>query len=190
MTEVGKKINSEMENPIDTLIIDYICEPVSNVLRTTSKKITPNMITSVGMIIGLLCIYYMYEGYYKVSFMLYWLCYIFDCLDGYYARKYNMITRFGDYFDHFRDIFINIVVIALVFKKTKNKHIYVISLIIILIGLLTHFGAQELNTTSPEHNECLKMLTPLCKHKDYIEYTRYMGNGTFILVISMFILKL
>jgi phosphatidylglycerophosphate synthase len=191
--EAGRKIDTSIENPIDDAIIKYICEPVSTILRSTSEKITPNMITSVGMIIGLLCILAIYKGYYKTGFILYWICYIFDCLDGYYARKYNMITRFGDFFDHFRDVFVNIVVIALIFKRIKSplhRDVYIITLIIIFIGMLSHFGAQELNSKTLEHNECLKMLTPLCKHPEYIEYTRYTGNGTFILGISIFILTL
>jgi phosphatidylglycerophosphate synthase len=189
----GRKIEREVENPIDDAIIHNICEPVSNILRSKSEKITPNMITSVGMIIGLMCIYFIYQGYYKTGFVLYWLCYIFDCLDGYYARKYDMITRFGDFFDHFRDIFVNLFVIILIFVRLKSKtmkELYLVSLIIIIIGMVTHFAAQELNTVSPDYNECLKVLRPLCKHKDYIHYTRYMGNGTFILVVSLYIVIL
>lgn len=193
MTTQGRKIDREMENPIDNIVLDYICEPVSNILRSTSEKITPNMITSVGLAIGIACIYAIYQGYYKTGFALYWLCYIFDCLDGYYARKYNMITRFGDFFDHFRDVFVILVVIILVFTRLKSnimKQLYIISLIIIAVGTSTHFAAQELNTVSTEHNECLGMLTPLCKHKDYINYTKYMGCGTFTLILSLYILKL
>ena len=134
MTTQGRKIDREMENPIDNIVLDYICEPVSNILRSTSEKITPNMITSVGLAIGLACIYAIYQGYYKTGFALYWLCYIFDCLDGYYARKYNMITRFGDFFDHFRDVFVILVVIILIFTRLKSnimKQLYIISLIIL-----------------------------------------------------------
>ena len=28
-----------------------------------------------------------------------------DCLDGFYARKYNMTSQFGDYLDHLSDVF-------------------------------------------------------------------------------------
>ena len=32
------------------------------------------------------------------------LGYYFDCIDGPMARKYNMVTVFGDYYDHGTDI--------------------------------------------------------------------------------------
>jgi phosphatidylglycerophosphate synthase len=188
----GRKVPIHLENPIDDLIIKEFCEPVSNILRSISPKITPNMITSVGMVIGLCTIYALYKKQYILAFFLFWLCYIFDCLDGYYARKYNMVTRFGDYFDHFRDVFVCGTVIYLLYKDMDNivrRDVYVITLIVSLILMLTHFGSQELNSVSPEHNECLGMLTPLCKHKEYIDYTKYFGCGTFMLVLSMFILS-
>lgn len=193
MTTEGRKIDTDVENPIDNLIIRHICEPVSTILRNISEKITPNMITTVGLVLGLACVYAIYNGNYKTAFVLYWVSYILDCLDGYYARKYKMMSKFGDYYDHVRDMTVNIAVVILIYMRLKTqplKDLYLVSLIIITIGLFTHFGAQELNSVSPEHNDCLGMLTPLCKHRDYIGYTRYMGNGTFILIISLFILKL
>lgn len=185
----GRKICSEMDNPIDNIMIT-LCEPIASELYRISPKITPNMITSVGMIIGLACIYALYKKRYITAFILYWICYFFDCLDGYYARKYNMVTKFGDYFDHFRDIFVSGAVIYLLYinMNTTKRDVYVITMIVFTIGMLTHFGAQELNSVSPEHNDCLRMLTPLCKHKDHITFTRYAGCGTFILVVSLFIL--
>jgi phosphatidylglycerophosphate synthase len=188
----GRKIPSCIENPIDNIIIKGFCEPVSNILRSISPKITPNMITTFGMIIGLLTIYALYKKKYILAFFLFWFCYLLDCLDGYYARKYKMVTRFGDYFDHFRDLFVCVFVIYLLYKdmNTKvQKDVYIISVIVFAILVCTHFGAQELNSMSPEHNECLGMLTQLCKHKDYIEYTKFFGCGTFMLVLSLFILS-
>ena len=48
---------------------------------------------------------------YIISAILYLTRYIFDCIDGFYARKYNMTTVFGDWYDHISDILINLIYI-------------------------------------------------------------------------------
>ena len=30
--------------------------------------------------------------------------YFFDCMDGHFARKYNMVTEFGDMYDYITDL--------------------------------------------------------------------------------------
>jgi hypothetical protein len=52
----GNKIHAHIENPIDLQLIK-LCEIVSNVLRK-DKCITPNMITTVGLMMGLISIYF------------------------------------------------------------------------------------------------------------------------------------
>jgi phosphatidylglycerophosphate synthase len=192
MPEHGRKVPECMENPIDAVLVN-IAEPLSNSIHKISPHITANMITAIGMVIGVACIACLAKGYYLAAFILYWICYFFDVLDGYYARKYDMITKFGDYFDHFRDVFINIVVCWFIWWKLEDqslRDIFIITLIVFGIGMLSHFGCQEQNTSFTEHNDCLAILKPLIKHKEYISFTKHFGCGTFIFAISLFILVL
>jgi len=48
------------------------------------------------------------ENQFALSAFSYLISYMFDCWDGYYARKYNMESKFGDYYDHVSDMFIGI----------------------------------------------------------------------------------
>ena len=192
MPEHGRKVPECMENQVDAVLVN-IAEPLSVLIQKISPHITANIITAIGLVIGVACIACITKGYYLAAFGLYWLCYFFDVLDGYYARKYDMITKFGDYFDHFRDVFINVIVCWLIWWKLEDpslRNIFIITLIVFLIGMLSHFGCQEQNATVTEHNDCLSILKPLVKHKEYISFTKYFGCGTFILVISLFILFL
>jgi len=190
----GRKICSDHENPIDKTLV-YMCEKVAEFIRSkdTYKIITPNMITTVGLLMGVIAIALLYKKQYYLAFIFFWLCYFFDCLDGYYARRYDMVTQFGDYYDHFRDIFVNVAVSILIYQQLstpEEKSVFTIVFIVSIILMFTHFGCQEMNSAITDNNACLKILSPLIGHKEYIDYTKYFGNGTFTMVISLFILYL
>lgn len=190
----GTKIINLHENPIDAHLIK-LCKIVAEHIRfhDTRKVITPNMLTTVGLILGLISLVLISRKKYYLAFVFFWLCYFFDCIDGYYARRYKMTSQFGDYYDHFRDIIINGVVLILIYQHLntrQEKNTFVIIGTIALILMLTHLGCQELNSAVQKDNICLKFLSPLSKKKEHIKYTKYVGNGTYILVISLFILYL
>lgn len=190
----GRKMSADNENPIDDGIVN-ICEKVAEIIRSNDKHkiITPNMITTVGLLMGLIAIALLWKKKYYFAFIFFWICYFFDCLDGYYARRYDMVTQFGDYYDHFRDIFINAVISILIYHQLntpEEKSVFTIVLIVLIILMCTHFGCQELNSSIKENNACLKVLSPMISHKEYIDYTKYFSSGTFTLVISLFILYL
>ena len=190
MESNGRKVDNHMENPLDSLLVD-ICEPVSRVLK--KLNFTPNMITTIGLIIGLISIYFIIKRKYAIGVVLFIICYFFDCLDGYYARKYDMVTRFGDYYDHFRDLFICITILIILYiryKELKLETFFVLCIIILILCLCTHMGCQEHNSAFPEHNECLGVFKNLCPHKNAIHYTRFVGCGTFIFTLSFFIIFL
>lgn len=187
----GRKVFKNIENPIDSTLVQ-ICEKISPILRK-NRSLTPNIITTIGLIIGLITIYFLYRDAYLTAFCLFWITYFFDCLDGYYARRYDMVTDFGDYYDHFRDIFVTITILIIIYLKLKTsgeKSVFIIVLIISTVFMLTHFGCQELNTSINGSNDCLKIFSPLISRKEYICYTKYVGCGTFILTISLFIFYL
>ena len=186
----GRKIHEKYENPIDNILIDQ-CEKVSGYLY--ALKFTPNMITSIGLVIGLLSVYFMYKKNYIVAGFLFVLCYFFDCLDGYYARKYNMVTRFGDYYDHLRDVLIFSLVSFFIFHHLNNafeKSTFVIVMSIFLFLMSVHMGCQECKTTYGTHNECLSIYKKLCPNEQAVYYSRFFGAGTTIFVTTLFILML
>lgn len=153
-----KKIANELDNMLDNLLIDII-DPITKSLY--QLKITPNEITIFSTIIGLLSFYFLWNFQilnFIVCFVLY---YFLDCMDGYYARKYNMVTVVGDYLDHIRDLIIFILLIIVFiarFKLCLNKWEWFVILIVMgfaIYGSLTYAGCIEKynqNTTSPTLN--------------------------------------
>ena len=185
-----RKIHQSMDNIIDNFLID-MCE----LLCPHFKKMnfTPNMITTIGLFFGLLSIYFLYKDNYVASAIFFWISYFFDCLDGHYARKYNMCTEFGDYYDHIRDVVITFSILFLIFRKmknNKNKIYFTIVMLFFAILVLTHMGCQELNSNSASNNACLSIFKGMCKDPDLIYVTRFFGCSTFILITSIFILML
>ena len=102
MTKIeGIKLETQFENPID-LVLNSVAVKMNKILYVC--HFTPNIITLISLIVSLIGVYYIQLKYYKLGALLFFVGYFFDCADGIFARKYNMTTKFGDYFDHISDI--------------------------------------------------------------------------------------
>lgn len=182
-----KKIPDEIDNPIDNILIrisDYLC-PIFKKLGHT-----PNMITTWSLFFGLLSVYLLYKGYVYWFAITYMISYFFDCMDGHFARKYKMTSKFGDYYDHIKDIFVYLLVIYVIY--IKYKHILCISDFIIiglsLFACFTHIGCQQ--KYQDKNGEILDNFQPLCTNKDMIYYTRYFGMGTMNLLFVFLVIMI
>lgn len=187
--ENGRKIAKEYENPLDNIIID-----IASYLSPIHKELgfTPNMLTTVSLILGMGSAYYMYNNSYKIGAILLGLSYLYDCIDGYFARKYNMVTEFGDLYDHFADIFKIALVFYVLFDKFGYEYIkwYIIFIVlIILFGV--HLGCQEV-LYDTEESDSLAIFKGWCvgNPENTIQYTRLFGVGTFYAVLIGFIYTL
>lgn len=184
--DTGRKLNDINENPIDKLIYYNIVIPIVPVLH--KLNFTPNLITMFSFISGLISIYLLYKKKYIESTVFYILNYLFDCMDGYMARKYNKITKFGDYFDHITDVIVNIS-IPLIFLYRKE---YYKVLIIILFSILMfmYFKCQENIYDKKEESIFLNMGENIynCKNKNNMKYIKHFGSGSFLIIVSSLIL--
>ncbi len=183
-----RKINEYIECPFDNFIIQ-ICEEVAPAFKML--KMTPNIITTISLIFGILSYKYICDDKFKIASLLFLVAYFFDCLDGYYARQYDMETHIGDYYDHFSDITKIVIIIYAIYAKRPDLFTFLNIIIVISLFYLSlvHLGCQEKyyeNVMSPSL-ECLKIL---CPNKKMIKYTKYFGTGTFMLIISLIIFNL
>ena len=97
------KLNSEITDNID-IIYYNLADKISPLLKNNKYvKITPNIITLFRLLLSIKIVDLINKGRNKYASALYIVWYFLDCLDGHYARKYDMVTTFGDYFDHFVD---------------------------------------------------------------------------------------
>lgn len=188
------KIEDKYENPIDVLaykLCTYI-EPLFAMI-----KATPNNITTISLLCGLLCVYYMNINKYY-AFTFYWLSYIFDCLDGYYARKHNMLSKLGDMYDHYSDLFKHVLIYHMLYKKLDKKKFIQFNTFLasIGIGLFIQMGCQEKKYEEKIGEEEAKRKSgylgsfkPLCSNPEIVaRYSRFFGVGTVTLLFSIYIL--
>jgi phosphatidylglycerophosphate synthase len=188
-----RKLPDKYENPFDIIIYKIVIK-IEPYFR--EFNFSPNQITTIGNIFGIIGIYKLYHGKYIESAFFYLIRYIFDCLDGYYARKYDEVTIFGDWYDHISDILILIVYFILLYKKNNKIFIKILVIFVIMLYLmLLHFYYQEIyyknENESPTINTIKKLIPTFLLPKDDIDLsfklykTKYFGNGTLVLIIML-----
>jgi len=165
------------QHPIDNFIANNIISKIAPILF--KLQMTPNHITILGLIIGLMSSYFLYVNS-IILFITFWCSsYLMDCLDGYYARKYNMTSQFGDYLDHLSDVTKTVClfyVLHMKYNYFKNYILFALFCIIFFMQL-THIGCDQKNKN--KDNKSLKPLKKLCTNNP--NWLRYFGSPTIIL---------
>lgn len=183
-----RKIPSNLENPLDDLLLD-LSDKVSPTFYNLG--FTPNWITTLSNITTILVIILLLKAQYIWAAFFVLVAYFFDCLDGHFARKYKMVSEFGDYYDHVSDLLKFTALIYTLYKINSDKF-YRILPFIIIAGILTfvHCGCQELYYNSDESKtlDFSRYTCPANKDdkndiQNKIKITRFFGFGTFNLVL-------
>ena len=186
----GRKIPRKMDNFFDNILIDIV-----EWMNPYFKKFnfTPNMITTLSLIFGIIMNAAYNKNNYILSAFAMIFSYFFDCMDGNYARKYNMQTKFGDYYDHIKDWLVIIVFMFLFIRKPKPiyfKIISFISMILILLGTYIHVGCTEKyirdNNSKTVNSASLGKII-YCPNTKYLNLSKYFGCGTFNLALILII---
>ncbi len=185
----GRKIPREIENPIDNVLIDISYFFNKNI---NPNIITPNILTTIGLISGIGSSYFIYNNNFLPSALLHTFAYFMECMEGSNARIYKKSSKFGDMYDHIADRIRGILlVLAIVFNKIitrKEKIIFLVVLFIAFILLIFHMSCQEKNIILGPKSTYLKMFDGLCSSKKYITFSRFFGCGTFNFIILLFLL--
>ena len=108
------KYIQEFNNPLDNFYLNII-EKINPILY--KLNFTPNIITTISFILGLLTAYFIYRECYISAGISYFFSYFFDCVDGNFARKYNMTSKFGDYYDHITDCINNLLILYVILSS-------------------------------------------------------------------------
>jgi phosphatidylglycerophosphate synthase len=174
-----KKIPDDLNDPIDVVIYDA-CDSVSPYFKNTNH--TPNILTTYSLITGLIAAYFLYKRKIEwfVVFML--ISYFFDCFDGFFARKYKMVSKFGDYYDHIKDVFILILIIVIVIKKYRSALSLWIILFCVVFFIFTnmfHGCVQKYSERKipDKKGETLDATQTLCKDTNDLKWVRFFGPG-------------
>jgi phosphatidylglycerophosphate synthase len=184
---------NKLDNNHDNLFDIYICKSIDSHLHIYNKLgLTPNMVTTLSLITGIISAYMIHIKKYKLAGILFFIAYYFDCVDGKLARTYNMTSKFGDYYDHFSDIIKFILIMYVLYKDNiiKFKNIGIIILLLVILCLY-HLGCQQgiyTDDTKPTESPTLDILKP-SKESALINIhnTKYFGCGTFYIILSLII---
>jgi phosphatidylglycerophosphate synthase len=186
----GRKIPRHYENPFDNVFIDIAHWFNVHVFR--QLNFTPNMITTLSFISGVLIALLVYKKYYLAASASFLISYIMDCADGNYARMYNMVTQGGDIFDHVSDWTKLLLVFVLIYVRLEGnmqKYIFVVLTVILSISCGIHMGCQEKIYEKGE-SSTLHVTRYFCPNTSHITYTRLLGCGTLTMFYIVFMVIL
>ena len=175
----GKKIKPEhqdvIDNQLDKLVV--LANPYFK-----SMNFTPNMITTLSLIFGLIALYFLNNNNSVLAGISYFISYFFDCQDGNYARTYNMCSKYGNLYDKISDFIVIFGIIYIVLKnKYQSKFVYFTIICGIIISILClkyylkqdeYYYAIEKNN---EHNVDMSSM----------KYLKYFGTGCAALYVTI-----
>ena len=177
------KVDPKLLHPFES----YVYRTLNDYLHYLKPyNITPNHLTTCNIISSIISAYYLYFNNKILSIIFLILSYIFDCADGLYARKYKMVSKFGDYYDHISDLTQYLLYTYILFTKYKfiNYKVLIIIILIQLVLMFSYTGCVE-NIYSPKSNDTLSFSKQLCFFNNYKEGAnklKYFGppNGLFL----------
>ena len=111
----------------------------------TFNKNIPNVITMLRILIVPFILYAIFEKYFLVAMLLFAIGALSDFLDGYIARNFNLVSKFGKYIDPIADkilILSVLVALSVIEKSGEFIHMWMVLLIFtreILITLVRSF---------------------------------------------------
>ena len=188
------KLEEHCECPIDIYMFKFID---LHLHIFYNLGFTPNMVTTLSIVFGFLAAYQIMQNRLWLAAIFWIISYYFDCVDGKLARKYKMVSKFGDMYDHIGDLLKFIAVLVALFisnkeKPTVKQWLYIT--IMLLLGLLQiiHLVHQESIYNKKDESPYLNIVRLLFvneeKANNHIKYTRYFGCGTFFLCFAILIL--
>ena len=180
------KLENHFNNPID-VVLEKLYSPVMPCLHKIG--ITPNMLTTVSLVTGLYAAKFIGDGNPKQGAFLFLISYLFDCMDGYMARRYNMESHFGDWYDHVTDwVTLGLVMFALAKKNKYSKQTMIVLtsvFVFLLINTAKWFGCQEKKYDN-EIGKSIAMFKKLCKNPDVeLVQRKFMGTGTLMMFVFL-----
>ena len=193
----GKKIPYVLENPIDAVFIS-LGELIVD--RLHDLNFTPNLITLISLYFGIFSSIAIINHYFFFASFLYLCNYILDCWDGLLARRYNLCTDFGDFFDHFKDYTVGAIILYVInFRlifSLEIKLIFTCINIALFFSSIFYFSYQE---------KFYKRCNPKYKYSrffsSFIPYFnlepaeglskfKWLGTGTYTMFLCSFIILL
>jgi len=186
------KLSDEYECPVDIYLYKFIN---THLPIYYELGMTPNMVTTLSILFGLMTAYQITQHNFGYATLALLLSYYLDCVDGKLARQYNMVTTFGDLYDHTGDFLKIVIILYALVKTSKNVTItkVVFFNLLLFLGILQciHMGYQESiynkSLESPFLNVICRIVSIDKNPRNTIQYTKYFGCGIWYLCFAFVI---
>ena len=66
-------------------------------------KLLPNILTLLRIVLTPVCIFFLFKKFFLISLVIFLFASLSDFLDGYFARKYNSVSKVGAFLDPVAD---------------------------------------------------------------------------------------
>ena len=179
------KTPEKLMNPFD-LIYVKVGQSMYPLFRFL--HLTPNFLTTISLVTGLLSAYFLYKSSFILAGILYLISYMFDCFDGNYARTFKMYSKFGDFYDHASNMTVTLfVILAFASNKTipsRFKLAVAIVFAILCILLIIQLGCEEkyYRIQNPDKaSSTLEITAQTCRVNDLektLTYMKWFSPGT------------
>lgn len=183
------KLKEDLEN---TGFIDKnFTYPFVNLFIDTAYniKLTPNIITTITLIIRLVCVYFLYNNIYvKGVPILYFISWITDAMDGQLARKYDMKTEFGGLYDSIVDITTHILLFLILYIKYNKIETLILFILHILIFLLLSLKKVKNKNDTKFWEKILNNI--FNKNNTDLYITKYLDPGLAYFITLLYIIYL
>ena len=182
------KLENKYNNPVD-VCFEKLYSPVMPCIHKAG--VTPNMLTTASMLCGFYSAKLIWDKKPKEAAFFFALNYFFDCMDGHMARRYNMESHFGDWYDHITDwLTIGLVGYALGKNNKYCTSTLILSFLvfgILVVNTVRWFGCQE-KLYDSKIGESIAFFKKACEDpKKELLTTRYFGNGTLAMFVVFLI---
>ena len=189
-----------MSDPLYKVDLKYLHPFESYVYRTLNDylhylkpyNVTPNQLTTCNIIASILSAYCLYNNQKYLAIIFFIVSYILDCSDGLYARKYKMVSKFGDYYDHISDLVQYLLYAYILFGKYNlwNYKIIILLLLVYIILHISYLGCMEKIYASKSNNS-LSFSKQFCffyNSKEGVNKLKYFGSPTGLFLVCFIIL--
>lgn len=178
--------------------MDLAIYEIVDILNPIAKELgaTPNVLTTISGIFGLLAAYAVWKGQFIAAAIWFLLGYLFDCMDGNFARRYDMVTTFGDWYDHVKDITVFVLLlVAIWFQRATSisstaRFFVIFCIVLSYAGCMIVFGCQEKHYDKEHESATLAPLKCLCGEDaaEHLSVIKWFGCGTASLVIALLLI--
>ena len=194
----GEKLPPTQLGVVDN-VINIAAYPCGDTMHMR-LGLNPNGITGIGAITGVAAIGCLWARNVVAFSIFLWVNYPLDNADGYVARKYGLVSSFGDAFDHGKDFLVAVGLAWVAFTRLHAAQ-YPRTLILMVLAILislANSGCQDRVRDKMRRTQCyddvaettqtlqtLSYVQKMClgNPEQTIRFTRWCGNGMMMLVV-------